>query len=135
MHVENVSSQQLFYKLYVLDETNAYLIFSGRLVLKGDTIDITAEALGFTMESNGIRILEPFDTSMTYSNASGKTNMKLTISDIYMNFSFSILRLFLAVEDDILAFLRMSSKKMTVVCSEFDKIGTFKSRSQHQVAC
>ena len=135
MHVENVSSQQLFYKLYVLDETNAYLILSGRLVLKGDTIDITAEALGFTMESNGIRILEPFDTSMTYSNASGKTNMKLTISDIYMNFSFSILRLFLAVEDDILAFLRMSSKKMTVVCSEFDKIGTFKSRSQHQVAC
>ena len=135
MHVENVSSQQLFYKLYVLDETNAYLIFSGRLVLKGDTIDITAEALGFTMESNGIRILEPFDTSMTYSNASGKTNMKLTISDIYMNFSFSILRLFLAVVDDIWAFLRMSSKKMTVVCSEFDTIGTFKSRSQHQVAC
>nr|XP_027080056.1 uncharacterized protein LOC113703042 isoform X2 [Coffea arabica] len=104
-----------------------------RLVLKGDTIDITAEALGFTMESNGIRILEPFDTSMTYSNASGKTNMKLTISDIYMNFSFSILRLFLAVEDDILAFLRMSSKKMTVVCSEFDKIGTFKNPSNDQV--
>lgn len=104
-----------------------------RLVLKDDSIQMSADALGFTMETNGIRILEPFDTSMCYSNAAGKTNMKLIVSDIYMNFSFSILRLFLAVEDDILAFLRMSSKKLTVVCSEFDKIGTFKNPSSDQI--
>lgn len=99
-----------------------------RLVLKGDTIEMNANVLGFTMESNGIRILEPFDTSVKYSNASGKTNIHLSVSDIFMNFSFSILRLFLAVEEDILAFLSTTSKKMTVVCSKFDKIGTIKGR-------
>jgi vacuolar protein sorting-associated protein 13A/C len=88
---------------------------------------MSGNALGLTMESNGIRILEPFDTSIKYSNASGKTNIHLSVSDIFMNFSFSILRLFLAVEEDILAFLRMTSKKMTVVCSQFDKVGTIKS--------
>ncbi|GMQ04542.1 hypothetical protein CsSME_00049923 [Camellia sinensis var. sinensis] len=62
-----------------------------RLVLKGDTMEMSANALGFMMESNGIRILEPFDTSM------------------------NILRLFLAVEEDILAFLRTTSKKMTLI--------------------
>lgn len=88
---------------------------------------MNANALGLTMESGGIRILEPFDTSMSYSNASGKTNIHLSISDIFMNFSFSILKLFLAVEEDILAFLRMTGKKMTVICSQFDKVGTIKS--------
>lgn len=98
-----------------------------RLLLKGDTTEFSANALGLTMESNGIRILEPFDSSVNYSNASGKTNIHLSVSDIFINFSFSILRLFLAVEEDIVAFLRMTSKKMTVVCSEFDKVGTIKS--------
>ena len=98
-----------------------------RLVLKGDTVEMTANALGLTMESNGIRILEPFDTSIKYSNASGKTNIHLSVSDIFMNFSFSILRLFLAVEEDILAFLRTTSKEMTVDCSQFDRVGTIRS--------
>jgi len=87
---------------------------------------MSADLLGLTMESNGIRILEPFDTSLKYSNASGRTNIHLSISDIFMNFTFSILRLFMAVEDDILAFLRMTSKKMTIVCSHFDKVGRIK---------
>ncbi|XP_065619172.1 uncharacterized protein LOC112023786 [Quercus suber] len=104
-----------------------------RLVLKGDTIEMSANALGLTMESSGIRILEPFDTSVKYSNASGKTNIHLFVSDIFMNFSFSILRLFLAVEEDILAFLRMTSKKMTVICSQFDKIGTIKNPNSDQI--
>ncbi|XP_015084887.1 uncharacterized protein LOC107028368 [Solanum pennellii] len=98
-----------------------------RIVLKGDTFDVNANVLGLTMESNGVRIVEPFDTSVKFSNASGKSNIQLAVSDIFMNFSFSILRLFLAVEDDILAFLRTTSKKMTVVCSEFDKVGSIKS--------
>ncbi|XP_059641926.1 uncharacterized protein LOC132283907 [Cornus florida] len=98
-----------------------------RVVLKGDTIEMSANALGLTMESNGIRILEPFDTTMKFSNAAGKTNIHISVSDVFMNISFSILRLFLAVEEDILAFLRMSSKKMTIVCSEFDKIGTIEN--------
>lgn len=95
---------------------------------------MTANVLGLSMESNGIRILEPFDTSMTYSNASGKTNIHISVSDIFMNFSFSILRLFLAVEEDILAFLRMTSKKMTVVCSQFDKVGTIRSMLRFYLA-
>lgn len=101
-----------------------------RLLVRGDTLEMTANALGLMMESNGIRILEPFDASINYSNASGKTNIHLSVSDIFMNFSFSILRLFLAVEEDILAFLRMTSKKMTIVCSQFDKVGTIRSMAR-----
>lgn len=88
---------------------------------------MSAHTLGLTMESNGVKILEPFDTSVKYSSVSGKTNIRLSVSNIFMNFSFSILRLFIAVEEDILSFLRMTSRKMTVVCSEFDKIGTIRS--------
>ncbi|XVF52445.1 hypothetical protein PTKIN_Ptkin05aG0018700 [Pterospermum kingtungense] len=105
----------------------------GRLVLKGDTVDMTANVVGLTMESNGIRILEPFDTSIKYSNASGKTNIHLSVSDIFMNFSFSILRLFLAVEEDILAFLRTTSKEMTVNCSQFDRVGTIRNPNNDQI--
>ncbi|OMP08180.1 hypothetical protein COLO4_06705 [Corchorus olitorius] len=105
----------------------------GRLVLKGDTVEMTANVLGLTMESNGIRILEPFDTSIKYSNASGKTNIHLSVSDIFMNFSFSILRLFLEVEDDILAFLRTTAKEMTVVCSQFDRVGTIRNPNSDQI--
>ena len=96
--------------------------------MKGDTIEMNANVLGFTMESNGIRILEPFDTSLKYSNASGRTNIHVSVSDIFMNFSFSILRLFLAVEEDIMDFLSTTSKKITVICSQFDKLGTIKGR-------
>jgi vacuolar protein sorting-associated protein 13A/C len=108
---------------------NGHIHAAARLVLKGDSVEMSANALGLSMESNGIRILEPFDTSIMYSNASGKTNIHLSVSDIFMSFSFSILRLFLAVEEDILAFLRMTSKKMTVVCSQFDKVGTIQCTS------
>ncbi|XP_020979196.1 uncharacterized protein LOC107640015 [Arachis ipaensis] len=103
-----------------------------RIVLKGSNTEMSADILGLTMESNGIRILEPFDTSLKYSNACGNTNIHLSVSDIFMNFTFSILRLFLAVEDDILAFLRMTSKKMTMVCSHFDKVGTIENSRTDQ---
>ncbi|KAL2348225.1 hypothetical protein Fmac_002225 [Flemingia macrophylla] len=99
---------------------------------EGNNTEMSADVLGLTMESNGIRILEPFDTSLKYSNASGRTNIHLSVSDIFMNFTFSILRLFMAVEDDILAFLRMTSKKMTIVCSHFDKVGTIKDHHTDQ---
>ncbi|KAF5735104.1 hypothetical protein HS088_TW15G00604 [Tripterygium wilfordii] len=112
---------------------HAQLDAFGRLVLKGDTIEMTANILDLTMESNGIRILEPLDTSIKYSNASGKMNIHFSVSDIFMNFSFSILRLFLAVEEDLLAFLRMTSKQMTVVCSEFDKVGTITNPFSDQI--
>ncbi|WCJ20748.1 hypothetical protein M5689_002962 [Euphorbia peplus] len=112
---------------------HAQLDAFARLVSKGDTTEMTANALGLTMESNGIRILEPFDASVNYSNASGKTNIHLSVSNIFMNFTFSILRLFLAVEEDILAFLRMTSKQITVTCSEFDKVGTIKYPYNDQV--
>ncbi|KAK1261313.1 hypothetical protein QJS04_geneDACA008707 [Acorus gramineus] len=94
------------------------------LVMKGDTFELNANALGLKVESNAIRVLEPFDTCVKFTNASGKTKIHVAISDIFMNFSFSILKLLLAVEEDILAFLRMTSKKVTLVCSQFDKVGT-----------
>ncbi|KAF9624988.1 hypothetical protein IFM89_016808 [Coptis chinensis] len=103
-----------------------------RLVLKGEDIEVCADALGLRMESNGVTIIEPFDTSIKFAIASGKTNIHFVVSDVFMNFSFSILRLFLAVEEDILAFLRMTSKKMTVVCSQFDKVGTIQDRHNDQ---
>ncbi|KMT11750.1 hypothetical protein BVRB_5g105600 [Beta vulgaris subsp. vulgaris] len=93
-----------------------------RIVLKGETLEMTANILGLTMESSGVRILEPFDTSIKFSKVAGETNIHLSVSDIFMNFSFSILRLFLAVQEDILSFLRITSRKMTVSCSEFDKV-------------
>ncbi|KAJ7011238.1 hypothetical protein NC653_001613 [Populus alba x Populus x berolinensis] len=111
---------------------HAQLDAFARLVLKGNTIEMTANVLGLMMESNGITILEPFDTSVKYSNASGKTNIHLSVSDIFMNFTFSILRLFLAVEEDILSFLRMTSKK-TISCSQFDKVGTITNPYTDQI--
>jgi vacuolar protein sorting-associated protein 13A/C len=38
-------------------------------------MDMNGNILGLKMESNGIRVLEPFDMSVKYSNASGKTNL------------------------------------------------------------
>uniref|UniRef100_J3N503 PH domain-containing protein n=1 Tax=Oryza brachyantha TaxID=4533 RepID=J3N503_ORYBR len=104
-----------------------------RLIMKGDSMEMSGNILGLKMESNGIRVIEPFDMSMKYSNASGKTNLHLLVSEIYMNFSFSILRLFLAVEEEISAFLRMSSKKMSLVCSQFDKVATTQGNASDQV--
>ncbi|KAL6008539.1 hypothetical protein ACLOJK_034052 [Asimina triloba] len=103
-----------------------------RLVLKGDTVEMSANALGLTVESNGIKILEPLDTCVKYSNACGKTNIHLAVSDVFMNFSLSILRLFLAIEEDILTFLRMTSKKVTVVCYQFDNVGTIQNSQSGQ---
>ncbi|KAJ4846821.1 hypothetical protein Tsubulata_004613 [Turnera subulata] len=112
---------------------HAQLDAFARVVLKSNTTEMTASALGLTMESNGITILEPFDTSIKYSNASGKTNINVMVSDIFMNFTFSILRLFIAVEEDILGFLRTTSKKITISCSEFDKVGTIRNPNTDQI--
>lgn len=71
-------------------------------------------------------MLEPFDIFLKLSNTSGKTNIHLAVSDVVINFSFSILKLFIAIEEDILAFLRKSTKKVSVVCSQFDRIATIK---------
>ncbi|VVA93348.1 unnamed protein product [Arabis nemorensis] len=112
---------------------HAQLDAYGRVIIKNDEIEMSAHTLGLTMESNGVKILEPFDTSVKYSSACGRTNIRLSVSNIFMNFSFSILRLFIAVEEDILSFLRMTSRKMTVVCSEFDKIGTIRNPYTDQI--
>ncbi|KAK3153327.1 hypothetical protein QOZ80_2BG0170820 [Eleusine coracana subsp. coracana] len=104
-----------------------------RLIMKGDSMEMNGNILGLKMESNGIRVIEPFDMSMKYSNASGKTNLHLLVSEIYMNFSFSILRLILAVQEEITAFLRMQSKKMSLLCNRFDKVATMQGSANDQV--
>ncbi|KAG0473027.1 hypothetical protein HPP92_014884 [Vanilla planifolia] len=96
---------------------------------------MNGNVLGLKMESNGIRILEPFDTSMKFSNTFGRSNIRLTVSDIFLNLSFSILKLFLAVEDDILAFLRRTSKKVSVVCFQFEKVGAIQSKLDFLIIC
>ncbi|XP_042394059.1 uncharacterized protein LOC121984930 isoform X2 [Zingiber officinale] len=100
-------------------------VFS-RLVIKGDSLETSGNILGLKLESNGITVLEPFDIFLKLSNTSGKTNIHLAVSDVVINFSFSILKLFIAIEEDILAFLRKSTKKVSVVCSQFDRIATIK---------
>ncbi|KAL5230936.1 hypothetical protein ABZP36_029712 [Zizania latifolia] len=104
-----------------------------RLIMKGDSMEMSGNILGLKMESNGVRVIEPFDMSVKYSSTSGKTNLHLLVSEIYMNFSFSILRLFLAVEEEISAFLRMSSKKISLVCSQFDKVACTQGSASDQV--
>eukprot|EP01018_Ginkgo_biloba_P007916 Gb_35998 [translate_table: standard] len=107
-------------------------IFS-RLVLKGGNIELNANTLGLTVEaSSGVRVVEPFDTFVKFSKVSGKTNIHITISDVFTNFSYSILQLFIRLEEDILSFLRMTSKKVTVVCSQFDKIWADQRDSPNQ---
>jgi hypothetical protein len=44
------------------------------------------------------------------------------MSEIYSNFSFSILQLILRLQDDVMAFMRITSEQITVECSEFDRI-------------
>nr|GMD77825.1 Putative vacuolar sorting-associated protein 13B [Ipomoea batatas] len=72
------SSRRLKLEMEDIFEETIVDIDSGEwVVLKGD-----ARFLGLTMESNGVRIVEPFDTSMKYTTASGKTNIHFTLSDI-----------------------------------------------------
>ncbi|GFP96481.1 vacuolar protein sorting-associated protein 13c [Phtheirospermum japonicum] len=47
------------------------------LVLNGNTVEMSAEVVDLTMESNGITILEPFDASVKFSSASGKTSIQI----------------------------------------------------------
>ncbi|KAG0473021.1 hypothetical protein HPP92_014878 [Vanilla planifolia] len=126
---------QLFQNLAheTLKDHNSVLIaLVDRLVVKDKSLEMNGNVLGLKMESNGIRILEPFDTSMKFSNTFGRSNIRLTVSDIFLNLSFSILKLFLAVEDDILAFLRRTSKKVSVVCFQFEKVGAIQSNLRDQ---
>eukprot|EP01018_Ginkgo_biloba_P007485 Gb_23775 [translate_table: standard] len=107
-------------------------IFS-RLVLKGGNIELNANTLGLTVEAgSSVRVVEPFDAFVKFSKVSGKTNIHITISDVFTNFSYSILQLFIRLEEDILAFLRITSKKVTVVCSQFDKIWADQRDSPNQ---
>ena len=96
--------------------------------MKDNAMDLNGDVLGLTLECNGISVLEPFTLSSKFSNTSGKTTLHASTSDIYMNFSFSILKLFMAIQDDILEFMRMTTNKFSVVCSQFDKVGTIQSK-------
>lgn len=107
-------------------------IFS-RLILKGDNIELSAKALGLTVEaSSGVRVVEPFDTVFKFSKVAGKTNIHVAISDMLTNFSYRILQLFIRLQEDILAFLSTTSRKATVVCSQFNRIWADESISVNQ---
>ncbi|XP_057872719.2 uncharacterized protein LOC131078906 isoform X2 [Cryptomeria japonica] len=107
-------------------------IFS-RFTLKGDNIDLNVRALGLTLEaSSGVRVVEPFDTIVNFSKVSGRTNIHIAISEMFVNFSYSILYLLVRIQEDIFAFLAMSSKKSTVMCSQFDKIWADERNSTKQ---
>jgi vacuolar protein sorting-associated protein 13A/C len=59
----------------------------------------------------------------------GKQNICAKMTEICINFSFSILHLILRLEDDVMSFMRITSEEMTVECSEFDKIWVSTSES------
>ncbi|KAJ4777649.1 Pleckstrin (PH) domain-containing protein isoform 2 [Rhynchospora pubera] len=126
---KNISEQSALSTKVIHANTDAFC----RIVMKGDSLELSGDILGLKMESNGIRVLEPFDTSVKYSSTSGRTNINLGFSEIYMNFSFSILRLFLAVQDDILSFMRTSSKKATELCTQFDNVATIHGHGNDRV--
>lgn len=86
-------------------------------------MDLTAKLNGFTVEStSGVKVFEPFDASATYSVVTGLKNIHIDMTDIYTNFSFSILQLILRLEDDVMSIMRITSEQITVECSEFEKI-------------
>lgn len=86
-------------------------------------MDLTANLNGFTVEStSGVKVLEPFDASATYSLVTGQQNIHIAMTDIYTNFSFSILQLMLRLADDVMSIMRITSEQTTVECSEFEKI-------------
>jgi len=91
--------------------------------MKGDDMELTANLNGFTVEStSGMNVLEPFDVFLTYSQVTGKQNIHVGVTEIYTNFSFSILQLILRLQDDVMSIMRITSEQITVECSEFEKI-------------
>lgn len=97
-------------------------IFS-RFVMKGDDMEVNAQVNGLTIEaSSGIKVMEPVDMIVKYKNAAGKQNLHIASTEIYTNFSFSIIQLILRLQVDVMSFLRITSEQITVECSEFDKI-------------
>ncbi|CAM6084054.1 unnamed protein product [Calypogeia fissa] len=97
-------------------------VFS-RLVIKGDDMELNAQVNGLTVEaSSGIQVVEPVDIVVKYTNASGKQTMSLASTEIYSNFSYSIIQLILRLQADVMSFLRITSEQVTVECSEFDKV-------------
>jgi vacuolar protein sorting-associated protein 13A/C len=94
-----------------------------RLCLRGEDLELNANLNAFTIESSsGVSVVEPFDATVKYSKVSGKQNIHVSMSEIYTNFSFSILQLILRLQDDVMAFMRITSEQITVECSEFDRI-------------
>jgi vacuolar protein sorting-associated protein 13A/C len=94
-----------------------------RFSMKGDDMDLTANINGLTVEStSGVNVLEPFDAYVTYSQVTGKQNIHVRMTEIYTNFSFSILQLILRLQDDVMSIMRITSEQITVECSEFEKI-------------
>ncbi|KAG0557949.1 hypothetical protein KC19_11G167800 [Ceratodon purpureus] len=94
-----------------------------RFSMKGDDMDLTANLNGLTVEStSGVNVLEPFDAYVTYSQVTGKQNIHVRMTEIYTNFSFSILQLILRLQDDVMSIMRITSEQITVECSEFEKI-------------
>lgn len=86
-------------------------------------MDLTAKLNGFTVEStSGVKVFEPFDASATYAVVAGLKNIHIDMTDIYTNFSFSILQLILRLEDDVMSIMRITSEQITAECSEFEKI-------------
>lgn len=86
-------------------------------------MELIADLNGFNVEAtSGVNVLEPFDVSVKYSKVTGKQNIHVGMTEIYTNFSFSILQLILRLQEDVMSLMRITSEQITVECSEFDKI-------------
>lgn len=86
-------------------------------------MELNAKISSLTVEaSSGVDVLEPFDTTVKYSRVSGKQHIHVGLSEIYTNFSFSVIQLILKLQEDVMSFLRITSEQITVECSEFDRV-------------
>ncbi|XP_024524741.1 uncharacterized protein LOC9654875 isoform X2 [Selaginella moellendorffii] len=104
-------------------------IFS-RLVMKGDDLEVSAKANNFCIQGRrGIYVLEPVDTNCRYSKVSTKQNLHATMSDVVCNLTFSMIQLILKLQEDAQSLILLTSKKIAVECTEFDRIWADEVRS------
>lgn len=92
-------------------------------------MEVNAKINGLSVEaSSGMNVVEPVNAEVKYASVSEKQDFHITISDILVNFSFSVLHLVLRLQEDISSFLRITTKQKTVQCFQFNKIWTHESK-------
>lgn len=70
----------------------------------------------------GLIILDPMDISGAYTSTKEKTNISLTLTDIYFHLSLSAISLILNLQNQVAEALELGSAVPMVPCISFDRI-------------